>query len=73
MGAGYVYSFKNFIYMLKLELSHYTPRRRLGREDVKLLLILDLCTRWGWMVSVTPRPRFSPGEGTPVPIVQEAG
>jgi hypothetical protein len=25
------------------------------------------------MVSVTPRPRFSPGERTPVPIVQKAG
>jgi hypothetical protein len=27
----------------------------------------------GWVVSVTLRPRFSPGERTPVPIVQEAG
>jgi hypothetical protein len=26
-----------------------------------------------WVVSVTPRPRFTPGERTPVPIVQEAG
>jgi hypothetical protein len=25
----------------------------------------DLCTRWGWVVSVTPRPRFTPGERTP--------
>jgi hypothetical protein len=25
------------------------------------------------VVSVTPRPRFTPGEGTPVPIGQEAG
>jgi hypothetical protein len=25
------------------------------------------------VVSVTPRPRFSPGERTSVPIVQEAG
>jgi hypothetical protein len=42
-------------------LSHYTPRRRLGGEHVQLLLILDL----GTVVSVTPRPRFSPGERTP--------
>jgi hypothetical protein len=28
-------------------------------------LILDLGTRWGWVVSVTPRPLFSPGERTP--------
>jgi hypothetical protein len=26
-----------------------------------------------WVVSITPRPRFSPGEKPPVPIVQEAG
>jgi hypothetical protein len=28
-------------------------------------LILDLGTRWGWVISVTRRPRFSPGERTP--------
>jgi hypothetical protein len=27
----------------------------------------------GRMVSVTPRPRFTPGKGPPVPIGQEAG
>jgi hypothetical protein len=32
-----------------------------GGEEVQLLLILDLGTGWGWVVSVTPRPRFSPG------------
>jgi hypothetical protein len=32
---------------------------------VLLLLILDLGTRWGWVVSVKPRPRFSPSERTP--------
>jgi hypothetical protein len=37
------------------------------------LLIHDLGTRWGSVVSVTPRPRFTPGERTPVPIGQEAG
>jgi hypothetical protein len=50
---------------LKLKLSHYTPRRRFGGEEVQLLLILKLGTRWGWVVSITPRPRFSPGERTP--------
>jgi hypothetical protein len=49
----------------KLKLSHYMPWRHLGGEDVQLLLILDLGTRWGWVVSVTPWPRFSPGERTP--------
>jgi hypothetical protein len=46
-------------------MSHYTPHGRLGGEEVHLLLILDLGTRWGWMVSVTPLPRISPGERTP--------
>jgi hypothetical protein len=34
-------------------------------DEVYLLLILDLGTRWGWVVSVTPWPRFIPGERTP--------
>jgi hypothetical protein len=37
------------------------------------LLIPDLGTRWGWVVSVKPRPRFIPGKGPPVPTGQEAG
>jgi hypothetical protein len=51
--------------LLKLKLSHSTPRRRLGGEETYMPLILDLSTRWGWVVSVTPRPRSSPGERTP--------
>jgi hypothetical protein len=31
----------------KLKLFHYTPQRRFGGEEVQLLLILDLGTRWG--------------------------
>jgi hypothetical protein len=34
---------------------------------------LTSATIWGWVVSVTPRPRFVSGKGPPVPIVQEAG
>jgi hypothetical protein len=45
----------------------------LGGEEVQLLLIFDLGTRWGWVVSITPRPSFSPVKGPPVAIVQEAG
>jgi hypothetical protein len=41
------------------------PRRRLGGEDVYLLLILDFGTVWGWVVSVTLRPRFTPGRKDP--------
>jgi hypothetical protein len=45
--------------------SRYTPWRRLGGEEVMLQLIRDLGTRWGCVVSVTPRPRFARGERTP--------
>jgi hypothetical protein len=37
----------------------------LGGREVELLLILDLGTRWGWVIRVTPRPHFTPGESTP--------
>jgi hypothetical protein len=53
------------VYKLKLKQSHYTPWRRLWGEEVQLIFILDLGTRWGWVVSVTPLPRFTPGERTP--------
>jgi hypothetical protein len=43
------------------------------RTEVYLLLILDLGTRWEWVVSVRPRPCFTPGKGSPVPIGQNAG
>jgi hypothetical protein len=49
----------------KLKQSLYTPWRRLGGQEVQLLLIFDLGTRWGWAVSVMPRPRFTPGQRTP--------
>jgi hypothetical protein len=49
----------------KVKLSRYTPWRHMRWEEVQLLLILNLSTRWGWVVSVTPRPRFTPGEKTP--------
>jgi hypothetical protein len=46
----------------------------LGGQDVQLLLILNLSTRLGWALSVTPLPRLAPGKKRPsVPIVQEAG
>jgi hypothetical protein len=50
---------------LKLKLSRYTPWRHMGGEEVYLLLILNLGTRWGWVISIMPRPRFTPGERTP--------
>jgi hypothetical protein len=52
----------------------YTPWRRLGGEEIWLLLIHDLGTWWGWVVSVTPRPRFTPGERTPrYPLYRRLG
>jgi hypothetical protein len=63
----------NSHFHVKAKQSCYTPRRRLGGEEIDLLLIPDLGTRWGWVVSVTPQPRFAPGKGHRVPIVQEAG
>jgi hypothetical protein len=44
---------------------HYTPRRRLDGQHILLLLIYDLGTRWRWVISVTSRQRFIPGEMTP--------
>jgi hypothetical protein len=35
-----------------------------GSKKLYILLILDLGARWGSVVSVTPRPTFSPGERT---------
>jgi hypothetical protein len=35
--------------------------RHMGEEEVLFLLILNLRTKWGWVVSVTSRPRFTPG------------
>jgi hypothetical protein len=50
---------------LKLKLSHYTPWRRLGGEEVKLLPILDLGTRWGGWSATRPGRTLAPGKGTP--------
>jgi hypothetical protein len=37
----------------------------LGGEEVYLLLILDIGTSWGWVVSITPWLHFTQGERTP--------
>jgi hypothetical protein len=55
--------FANFEYDIvgcKKEVS-LPPWRREGCEEVQLLFILDLGTKWEWVVRVTPRPRFPPG------------
>jgi hypothetical protein len=49
----------------------YSPRRPLGSVEVySPTLFLNLGTRRGWGVSVTPRPHSTPGKD-PVSIVQE--
>jgi hypothetical protein len=56
---------KRFEECLPQKQSHYTPWKRLGREEVQLLLIIDLGARWGRIVNVTPRPWFNSGERNP--------
>jgi hypothetical protein len=58
---------------VKVKQSRYTPWRRLGGEEIQLLLILDLGTRWGEWSASRPDRALPPGKGPPVPIVQEAG
>jgi hypothetical protein len=61
----FTFCFPNTVKKKKVKLSRYTPWRHMGGGEVQLLLILNLGTRWGWVVSVTSRPRFTPGERTP--------
>ena len=62
----------HYIYIVKVKWSRYRPDvgQRVGRGVA--LLFHDRGTRRGWMVSSTPRPRFTP-EKDPVPILQDAG
>jgi hypothetical protein len=41
------------------------PWRRLGEEKLKLLVILNIGTRWMWAVNLTLRPHFTPMERAP--------
>jgi hypothetical protein len=45
----------------------------LGGEEIQLLLIYELGTRWGEWSASRPGRALPPGKGPPVPIVQEAG
>jgi hypothetical protein len=56
---------------VKVKQSHNTPMKPQGGEDVKLLLIHDLGTRWEWLRSHTGSA-LPPGKGTLVPIGQVA-
>jgi hypothetical protein len=49
----------------KVKRSCYTPWKHLRGEDVWLLHLLNIGVRTEWVVSITPRPRFTPGERAP--------
>ena len=57
---------------IKVKWSCYRPGmpQRAGRDIA--LLFHDHGTRWGWVVSSTPRPHFNPGKEA-IPTLQEAG
>jgi hypothetical protein len=46
---------------------------RQGEEEVQLLIILDVVTRWGEWSASRPVRDLPPGKGPPAPIVQETG
>jgi hypothetical protein len=51
--------------VIKVKQSHYMPWRHMGGEEVQLLLILNLSTRGGWVVSITSQPCFTLRERAP--------
>jgi hypothetical protein len=52
----------------KVKLSRYMPWRRMGGEEEKLLLILNLDTRWGEWSASRPGRALPPRKGSLVPI-----
>jgi hypothetical protein len=54
-------------------LFHHTPRRRLCGEEVQLLFILNICTRWWDLSASRPGRALTLWEGPLVPTVQDAG
>jgi len=67
----YIYIYIYLFIKLKVKWSCYRPgvAQRVGRGIT--LLFHDRDTRRGWVVSITPRPHFTPRKD-PVPILQEA-
>jgi hypothetical protein len=58
--------------VIKPKLAHYAPWRSLEERKYSSYWFLT-STMDGGVVSVTPRPRFTPGKGPSVSIGQEAG
>jgi hypothetical protein len=66
----------SFVILLLTHGKKTVPQHIYGGAGVrggKLLLIHDLGTRWGWVISVTPGRALPLGKGPPIPIGQEAG
>jgi hypothetical protein len=60
-------------YKVKSKTVPLPPCRRQWGEVLQILLILDLRTRWGCVVSFKPRPPFATGRGPPVLTGYKAG
>jgi hypothetical protein len=54
-----------FTKLVKVKVSRYTPWRRMGERRYTSYSYLTSAIRWWWVVSLTSRPRFTPGERTP--------
>jgi hypothetical protein len=55
---------KMIIIKVKVKLSRYTPWRHMGERRYSSYSFLTSALDGGEWVSVTPRPRFTPGERT---------
>jgi hypothetical protein len=59
--------------MLKAKTLPLHATKTLGGEEVYHLLILDLGTRWGWVVSVTPGCALASQKGPRYPLYRRLG
>jgi hypothetical protein len=59
--------------MKKLKLSHYMPRRHLGREEYSSYFFSTSVLDGGEWPASRPGRALAPGKGPPVPTVQEVG
>jgi hypothetical protein len=63
---------KYFFHKNKVKLSQYMPWRRVGKW-ITAPLILNLCTRWRWVVSFTPRTFYLWGKNLRYPLSRRQG
>jgi hypothetical protein len=60
-------------YICKVKQSRYMPWRRLGGEEIQLLLIHDIGTRWGECSASRPDRALLPGKGPQYPLYRRLG